>query len=423
MPFFLSICSVQLLLQTDLVMVSVLSEQATSAYAIPIRVAMVEMIVMVALGSVASVSISKVREQGRAATVAYHFLLIGAVCGLLMVPVGLIAYPQLALWISGDAEVGALAARALFWFALAAPFRMTAHIAVMALHARGDGAWVVRWRLIEVGVNAVLNGVLMFALDFGFEGCFIATLMVMMFSCVWSVSRLYRHVGILSSLPSWDDAFAVLKNAGWEGKRMLSSQLFALVGLMLFASSWIAPVELARLSAHSAGTALAVFVFLPLLALMRCLAFFLAPMTPQAIQHVLTGLFKWGVPLSVLAGVTLYLGGDSLGQWLYNQAEGARWWSALIVMVSLSLPLRYLNTLQRGALQAHQKFSTVAVIDTVSTWVIGLPLIVAGIYLDQPVLAFGYILLPELLICLWLVRRMKGLVLSKETARVGEAIP
>lgn len=399
-PLLLTFSVAQLLLQADLVMLSRLGESATAACIALIRIALPDMVLTMAVGAVASVLVSQAQRDGGADAAVRQALAIAALLGVTVSLLGLLLYPHMATWLVGSGDVSSLVADAVFWYSLAAPFRFVASAAVFILHALGDGKPVVALKCIEVGLKVLFNWLLIFVLALGFNGSYMAGLIVSLLSCGWLLNRLRQQIGCGFHLPEAAWARDFLRKVWWEAQRLLSAQLFALLALVLFASPYFGPVELARLSAYSAGSALIFLLMAPLVALMRSLAFQLAGCSAPIMLSALKLVCGVGLPVVVLLAVALYLGGDWLGQVLYGQ-QYSRWWSVLVLVLAVSWPVRFFNNLQRALLQARQEFSAVARAESVFTWGIGLPLIVFGLYLDNPLLAYSHILLPELCSALW----------------------
>lgn len=399
LPLLLTFSVAQLILQADLVMLSRLGEPASAACIALIRIALLDMILMMAVGSVTSIVVSQARRDGCVDAAVRQALAIAAMLGIVAALLGLLLYPHMARWLVGNREVSGLVADAVFWYSLGAPFRLVAVTAIFVLHALGEGNQVVVWKCAEVGLKMLFNWLMIFVLALGFKGSYMAGLIVALLSCGWSLHRLRPQIRCGIRLPEAAWARDFLRKVGSEAQRILSAQLFALLTLVLFASPYFGPVVLARLSAYSAGTALMLFLFAPLIALMRSLAFQLAGRSPQVMLATLKMLCAYGFPVVVLLAVALYLGGDWIGQVLYGQQDNS-WWAMLILALASSLPLRFLNNLQRALLQARHEFSTVARTETIVTWGMGLPLIVSGLYLDNPLLAYSHIFLSEMFIVL-----------------------
>ncbi|HET7832262.1 MAG TPA: MATE family efflux transporter [Gallionella sp.] len=403
-PLLLTFIGAQLILQVDLAMLSRLGEHATAACIALLRIGLIDLILSMGVGAVASVVVSQAFRAGNVDAVVPQVLTVAALLGIATTGVGLLIYPRLVFWFIGSNEVSALVTGAIFWFALAAPFRLTGIAAIYAIHALGEGKSVVYWKLLEVGLKVLANWLLVFVLSLGFKGSYLATLLVSLLGCGWALNRLRQHakVGFCMPKTAWVPDF--LRQVGWEAQRLLSGQLFALLAFVLFASSWIAPLELPRLSAFSAATALMLFLFAPLAALLRTLAFQLAGASLPMMFSALKSLCWCGMPLLILVAAGLYFCGDHLGQIVYAQRD-SRWWSMLVAVLAISLPLRYLNNLQRTLLQTRQEFAAVARAESFTTWLIGLPLIIIGLVLDSPLIACSHLVLPELGCTMWLTWR------------------
>ncbi|MBF0096721.1 MAG: polysaccharide biosynthesis C-terminal domain-containing protein [Magnetococcales bacterium] len=396
----------QLLLQTDLILVALLGEQATAAYAIPMRVAMLDTVLMIAVSSVASVAVSGTSAGLARSRAILQSLGMACVLGVGLAIAGVLFYPGLARHIVADPAIAALASQALIWYALATPMRFLSTAMGMILHVLGEGRFVVWGKGAEVVLNALLNLLFIFTLSQGFVGSFQATLLVLTFATAWSLNRLRHHLPKEQRQWDWDWPGLLLfgKQCAWEGKRVLSGQLFALVCLLLFANSLLSASSVERMEAFSAGMALAFLLFRPFLSLMRFLSFRLAQLPPQSDAVPLQRLRTLGLRLTLGLAVLLLLTGAWLGEHLYGVS--GRWWNASVSMVACSLPLTFLNALFRGRLQARQRFAQVMAVDALSTWSLGLPLVVAGLYWQSPWLTFSHIPLCELFALLLLQRRM-----------------
>lgn len=409
LPVLLSFASVHLILQTDLLVVARLGTLETAAWSVPQRLAVLDTVLLMALSAVSSVVVARARPAQRARVVR-GVLTVALGVGVATALLGLMLYPWLARALVAEAAVGELAAAALLWFALAAPFRHLAAVALMALHALGEGPRIVRWKLAEVALNAGLDLLCVYALHAGFVGVFQSSGVVAALGCLWALQRLWRRLGpARAPRRAWLCGF--LGQCRWELKRMASAQLSALAVMLLFANAGDPAQQLPRFAAYAAGTALGLLLFMPCLALLRFLAFRLGGLPGGQALAAVQSLRRALLPWTLAAAAALYLGGDWLGRTLYG-LDGA-WWSALVSLLALALPLRYLGALQRALLQAQRQFAAVTRVDAALSWGLGLPLVAAGLYLEQPWLTFAYLLLPELGVVLWLqchIRRSRQAV-------------
>lgn len=396
----------QMLAQIDLGMLAHQAPGMPAAYVMLARLALLDLLVSMALGSVVSVRVARALREGRAGPVIRGALTLAAILGGLLSLVGLLAYPPLAASLSADdAALRALLLSAIPWFAATAPLRLLNGCAAFILHASQQGSLVVRWKLWELLAKVVLNLLFIECLGFGFAGCFKASLLMHLGSCAWVLRRLQPLMGRGRWLPAADWARAVLRQSAWEGLRLLSMQLLGLMTLVLFAAPQIAPVDTQRLDAFAAASFLALLVFAPLVALIRFLAMRFAGLAPHEVSRLLKQLLRLGIPGMALLGGLLILLGPWLGQWVY--AQQGRWWSSFLLMLGVSLPVRLATNALRAALQSLGEFVAIAKVDALLGWAVGLPLLVLGLRLDIPVVAYGYVLVPEVLALLWLARRIQ----------------
>lgn len=396
----------QMLAQIDLGMLAHQAPGMPAAYVMLVRLALIDLLASMALGSVVSVRVARALREGRAGPEIRGALTLAVLLGLMLSLVGWLAYPPLAASLSADdAALRALLLSAIPWFAATAPLRLLNGCAAFILHASQQGPLVVRWKLWELLAKVVLNLLFIECLGFGFAGCFMASLLMHLGSCAWVLRRLQPLMGRGRWLPAADWARAVLRQSAWEGLRLLSMQLLGLMTLVLFAAPQIAPVDTQRLDAFAAASFLALSVFAPLVALIRFLAMRFAGLAPHEVSRLLKQLLRLGVPGMALLGGLLILLGPWLGQWVY--AQQGRWWGSFVLMLGVSLPVRLATNALRAALQSLGEFVAIAKVDALLGWAVGLPLLVLGLRLDIPVVAYGYVLVPEALALLWLARRIQ----------------
>jgi hypothetical protein len=391
-PLLLSLCAAQIAQQTDVAILGRLGGGAQSAYVLLMRLAVPDLVLMMAMGAVVSTSVAGARRGGDCARTVGRALglsiVVGAGCGAL----GFAIYPRLAAAIAGEGEIAALIASAIQWHALTAPLRFLANSAAFALHALDEGPQLVRWKLTEAGVKALANIVMIFLFGLGFLGCFVAGFFVVLLSVAWCGRRLAaRGVDYLCfPHPAW--AAPLLRDAAWESQRMISGQLAVLASLALFAAPWLGRASPERFSAYATGQTLMLFAFAPMIALMRFLAFRLANATDVDAEAARRALWRRGAPAAALMAAGLYVGADALGA-LYGQ-QGV-WWSTLIHALALSLPLRYATNVLRAALQAQGSFNIVAAQDSAAHWLGAAPLVAIGLAADSPAIAYASLIAPE----------------------------
>ncbi|WNV03787.1 MATE family efflux transporter [Candidatus Methylospira mobilis] len=402
-PLFFTFGIAQLTLQIDLVMLSRLGETSTIAYIALMRIAVLDAIIMMATGAVTSVFVSRGRRDGNVEIVVPQMIVISVLIGVVTAVAGLLFYPHLAALLLDNRELSGLASDAVFWFSISAPFRMIACSATFILIALDHGGLVIVWKCIECLLKILLNYVLIFFWARGFNGCYIAGVIVMLLTSLGSLIVIRTELNFRLCWPkrAWLRDFVC--NIGWEVQRLLSAQIYGLLTLVLFSSSYIVPMKMERLSAVSMGTALMLLLSAPLMALMRSFSQQLAGCSMLVMISTFNLLCRTGLPPVLGVTAALLLRGDWLVKTLYGQLHG-RWWSVLLLMLSLSLPLRYFNQLQRGLLLARMQFNLVARVDTRIIWLFNFPVIVAGLYFDNPFIAFSQIFVGELLAMVWMGR-------------------
>jgi len=398
----------QVLAQIDLMMLGRQAPGMPAAYVMLTRLALVDLLAVMALGSVVSVWVARAVRNADAAPVIRWALTLAAGVGLVLSGLAWAVYPHLIPYLAGDdAELRQMIRSAIPWFAAAAPLRLLNGCGAFVLHATQQGRRVVRWKLWELLAKVLLNLLLIEVLGYGFAGCFMASLLMQLGSAAWLLHHLRRQVGAGPWLPSWPWARSVLAQSAWEGQRLLSMQLLGLVTLALFASPRIAQVDAQRLDGFAAGTVLALLVFSPLVALIRFLAMRFAGLGATEVRRLLGELWRLGVPIMALLAVLLSVVAPGLGLLVYGQ-QGT-WWTTFVVMLALSLPLRLVTNTLRAALQSQGAFVGLAKVDSLLGWGVGLPLLVLGLHLQAPAIAYSYLLVPEGLALLWLAASFRRL--------------
>lgn len=381
--------------------------EGVTVYVLVLRLALVDLVATMALGSVMSVTIGRAVRDGQAGAAIRWALTLSLLAGGLLGIGGILLYPAIAPWVAGgDAGAAAALAAVVPWYCAATPFRLVNGSATFMVHAVGAGGVALRWKLAELAGRALLVLLFLGPLDAGLEGCFIAGLLVNLLSALWGGGWLLRHAPAPFTLPSWTWAADLLRKAAWETQRLLSTHLLALAGITLFASPAIGAADSSRLGAFAAGTVMAAFVFAPFVALLRFLAMRLAGRPAAEARCLVAALLRLGLAAGAAVGLALAVAADPLGAHVYGQS--GPWWHWFVIALGLSLPVRAAANIVRAALQASGGFAGVAILDGGLGWGVGLPLIVAGLWFDAPVIAYASLWLPEALAALWLWRRLQA---------------
>lgn len=396
----------QLVPQIDIVMAARTGAGAPAAYALLLRVAVLDMVATMALGTVVSILVARSHKAGRTAEilgpVATFALVSGAVFGL----AGLYLYPAVVARVSADRGTAELVDQAVIWFTVAAPFRSFSGMASLALHGLGSGASVVRCKLIEVLSKIVGNLLLVDMLEQGFPGLYISGFLVSVASTLWLWRRLGTHGLRWPRLPCLALARSILRAAGSEAHRLLSAQVAVAVSFGLFSVAWWHGSDPSRLDAYAAGQTLILLVIAPLAALTRYMALYLATL-PESERHILARVvWRTGLPFAILSASVLYFAAEWLGIAIYGQY--GPWWTILVQALAVSLPLRYTGCVTRAAMQAAGSFAPVAAADSAAAWLAAVPLVALGLWTDSPTTSYLSLVVPEALCTVWLWHNFYG---------------
>lgn len=415
-PLLVSIGSTQLVLQVDIVTLGWLGGDAQSAYVLLTRLSLLDLVLMTAMGTVASTIVAQRRRTADGATAIGGALFLSAIGGLFCGLLGFMFYPRLAALVAGEGEVAAQIETAIYLYTVATPLRFSVTAAILILHALDEGVSIVRWKLIEgalkIGANLLFIGVL----GSGLRGCFASGLVVAIVSSIWCWRLLSSRHAAPFHIPSCSLARNFFRSTAWESQRTVAVHFAVTVGVMLFAAPWLGHYDISRLSAYAAGQTLMLLVFAPLLALTRFLSFRLARVGDDVIAPLVRALWLRGAPVSFFAALVLFTSRDLLGD-LYGQ-QGP-WWSSLIVALAASLPLRHAANVTRAALLSRGAFAEVAKADSVALWSCAVPLLALGLAADSPPLTYTSLIVPEAICALWLWRR---LTLPRNSVRANAAL-
>ncbi len=408
-----------LAIQIEIILIAHLGAGAPAAYGLLTRVALLDVVLVAGAGAVASVLIAKEQDADRLAHMLGQVLALSLAIGIAAAALGLTFYPTLLETMAGAREISALALAALAWHIAATPLRALSSVGIFALHALDRGAWAFRWKLFEVGLKAAGAFLAIYVLGLGFKGLFIAGLAVAALSAFWICRELRQRFAMTLKRPEGRFAASFLRSTMWETQRVLSPQLAVLASLALFAAPWLGRYETARLDAFAAGQVLALLAFTPFTALVRFLAIRLAGRTHAEVARLIGSLWTFGAPIAIGVAAILYIGVDWIGEAAYRQH--GPWWTTFIAALAISLPLRYITNVMRGALQALGRFNDSGAADGLASWLAAVPLNALGLYLDAPAIAYLSLIVPEALCGVWLWRRLR-LPLQEETARLPPVV-
>jgi hypothetical protein len=383
----------QLSQQADIVMIGLRGGAAPGAYAMLMRLAFVDVVLMSAMGVVASTAVAEAQRNGDIRNVVGRILGLAALIGAGAALIGLCCYPRLTKLLTGDRQIWSFVDSSIFWYSISTPFRFLGNTAAFILHACGHGVSVVKWRLGEFVARAAANFLVMNVLGLGFEGCFIVGAISAVFSTIWFAQVLSFHDALAIVVPRWSWTLDFLRSAAWESQRIAALQLAVLACFALFAAPWLGNYDISRLDAYAAGQTLMLVVFAPFMAQVRFLAFRFATLGQERLAATLQFVWSRGAPVAIGAALLLFASGGLLGR-LYGQ-DGP-WWSIQVQMLAASLPLRYASNVARAVLLSQNAYAAVATTDTATAWLLGTPLVAAGLYLDTPVVAYLSLILPEL---------------------------
>ena len=270
MAVFLCFITSRLLLQTDILMISPLGPEATAAFSVPGRLMVIDAIIAFALGPVVSVAVSRENQSQKKHAVIRSSLGFTFVLSLFLVCIGFLLYPIAVDNFVVDSRTKSLALDAVFWMTLSIPIKLLVFITTMCLFACEQGHRVSIIYVVTLTANALLNWLLIYHLNFGFSGSYIATVIVSVLELAWLLWLTARLTeGWPFSRFQWQWLQKIIQQAGAEWGRLVSWQAEGIIILALLASKmeWF-PI----FSAFGVISEFSALLLMPLIALMRTTA-------------------------------------------------------------------------------------------------------------------------------------------------------
>jgi Na+-driven multidrug efflux pump len=402
-PLLATVALGQAILQIDIITAARTGAGALAAYALLLRVAVLDMVATTALATVASIFVARAGKCGRTAEILGPVTALALVSGVIFGLAGFFLYPVVVAWISPDRGTADLVDDVVIWFAFAAPFRAFSGVAGLALFGLGSGTLVTCCRLAELAAKAAGNLLLVDLLETGFSGLYISGFVVSVGSSLWLWRALARHGLSWPQLPDSALAGGLLRAAVSEAYRLLSPQVAVAISFGLFSVASWGGFDPSRLDSYAAGQTLVLLVVTPLAALTRYTALRSAAL-PKAERHdLILQVSRTGLPIVIVAAVTLFFGAEKIGSLIYGQ-QGP-WWIVLVQALALSLPLRFAGCMIRAIMQAANSFTLVAAADSATVWLVAVPLVALGLWIDSPRTCYASLVLPEALCVAWLWHR------------------
>ncbi|HEY8124917.1 MAG TPA: methanobactin export MATE transporter MbnM [Methylocystis sp.] len=390
---FASTSAAAFIMQIDLAMVARLGGRASGAYAILMRITLLDVAVTIASAAVAAIALGHAQKKGETAEAIEKTCALSLALGVATAIFGYFAYPIFLDALMGDAAAAPYVGAPILWLVAGAPFRVLSNTQGFLLHALGRGGSVLTWKLAEIPAKAGANILFMQTLGFGFAGCFLAGCVVAAASSFWLWTRLHAHGAHKFRVPQLAFARAFLSGTFWEALRVLSPQAAMLFSLTLFSLPWHYAANGPRLDSYAAAQTFMLFILGPLITLMRYLAIYLPKQSPEDWMPALAPVMRVGAPIALTAALLLLLGRDWIGATLYRQHGD--WWSVFLAALALSVPIRFVGSIVRGWALARQSFAKLTLVDALAQWLIAPLFILFGLSVNSPEIAYQSLIWPE----------------------------
>lgn len=400
-PILLSFMTGRIILQTDLIMLAPLGEVATAAFGVPSRIMLIDIIAAFAIAPVVSVMVATAKTEHEKKIAIQGSLSFSAYLSVALTLAGLIFYPAIINAVVKNNAVAEMASGAVLWLTLAIPARLLQFVGAMILFGSNRGRHLIPIFGISIFLNGVLNWLLIYRLEMGFLGSYVATFIISHLEVVWMFWLLRKDTSLrtIIQFPKFAWVSSFIKNIGAELARLISWQLLWFVILMLLSSNahWVS-----RLSAYSVAMEFYFFLMMPLMAFMRCTAIFLGPhaeLNGHQLYVSAKRLALLGMLVTALVSVGILIGGKYIGEMIYHlNSEAMDWWKPFIFITSVMLPLYYLNSIQRGIWQSKKQFRFLFLLEASASWGIFLPAAYVGFNTSNPWLVWGGMAIMEIVV-------------------------
>ena len=134
---FASASAAAFIIQINFAMVARLDGRASGAYAILMRITVLDVAVTIASAAVAAIALGHAQRNGEAAEAIEKTCALALALGATTAIFGYFAYPVLLSALMGDAAAAPFVGAPIFWFVAGAPFRVLANTQGFLLHALG----------------------------------------------------------------------------------------------------------------------------------------------------------------------------------------------------------------------------------------------------------------------------------------------
>jgi hypothetical protein len=390
---FASTSAAAFIMQIDLAMIARLGGRAPGAYAILMRVTLLDVAVTIACAAVAAIALGHAQKTGETAAAIEKTCALALALGAATALFGFFAYPILLAALMGDAAAAPYVGAPIAWLVAGAPFRVLSNTQGFLLHALGRGGSAFTWKLAEIPAKAGANIFFMQTLGLGFAGCFLAGCVVAAVASLWLWTRLQAHGARRMRIPEFAFARTFLSGTFWEALRVLSPQAAMLFTLALFSLPWPNGANGQRLDSFAAAQTFMLFVLGPLMTLTRFLAIRLPTKSHGDWMPALAPVVRVGAPIALTAAIVLLFGRDWIGATLYRQHGD--WWSVFVAALALSLPIRLIGSIVRGLALARKCFAKLTFADVLAQWLVAPLFIVFGLAANRPELAYQSLIWPE----------------------------
>ncbi len=417
LPMLWSFLAAKIIVQTDVIMLAPLGTYALAAFAIPMRVMIIDIIAAFAIAPVIGVIISSAKTENKRHYIIKNAFSLSLYLSLILTGIGLVFYPQLVTHIINNFEIAFLAKNAIFWLTMAIPARLIQFVCTMIFFATKRGNYLLPIYLGSIIANGILDWLLIYFFKMGFSGSYLSTFFVSYLEVFYTLFLLRKNFSILKIFqpPNMVWVKKLFSQISSEFARLVSWQFLSFTILLLFSLKlvWVLP-----LSIYAVAMEFYVFLTIPLIAVMRAIAILLAKYNKINGIHLYWALKKIafiGFILTFMISILLILSGNYFGENIYHLNKGVlSLWKSFIWLTALGLPLYFLNSLQRGVWQSQQKYQVIFLLELFLSWPISIFTVYYGLVTRNYWVLWSGTLIIELLIALFLFYCRKKINANKD---------
>lgn len=354
---------------------------AIAAAGIPNNLMIIDQITAMAIAPILSMKIADLYNRNQLQFSMEDFLAQLFKLSVTLSIVGFCLYPIILKLIVKEDDVLQLSYDSLFWLNLSIVPEFFRYSMSICLNSCKKGNFVMVYSCLEVGMNILLNYVLVKYFNFGYVGIYIATFIVSSITCILTFNKIKSDypISIINIFLKFSKSmfqFISLIKVSIEFTRVCiekSSFLVMICVINLFSKSDFV------MSAFTISWGIYFLILMPNIALMRTVTVCFIQEKIEFDNYkykIIIGSISINICIAAFIFINKYFIIESI--FCIESHKLADLTSNYINMVLLLIPLQAILTLQRGVLYAKEKIKILALIDIFNYILFVIPLFVIG---------------------------------------------